>query len=148
MLLSFPINFSRTFFCSCKNDFFDYTSFFCSSVKFSDCFNSLYQSSVSSYSFWLNKCFYSEALHIMYRCKAGKLKFTIWRKYSFIVLILSFPAAPILYRRLSIIELISLFFNSKGRSLFCSTLYKFLINWCLLAVNPLMALFWFITRSR
>ncbi len=148
MLFNLPINFSNTFFCSCKNNFFDCTYFFCSSVKFSDCFSSLYHSSVSSYSFWLNKWFYSDALHIMYRCKAGKLKFTIWRKYSFIVLILYFPAAPILYRRLSIIEFISLFFYSKGRSLFWSTLYKFLINWCLLAVNPLMALFWLITRSR
>lgn len=62
---SAPINFSRTFFCSCKNTFLDCTYFLCYYVRFNEFFNSLYQSSVSSSSFSLKRWFSSDALHIM-----------------------------------------------------------------------------------
>ena len=107
---SSSINFSNTTFCSSRNFLLFFIYNFCSSLRFRDNFSYLNHSSlsISSSSFSANKCFFSAALHIIYRCKAGKLRLTICLKYSLIVLILSLPVAPILDLRLSMISLMRL----------------------------------------
>lgn len=102
------INFQSIPFCSSKIDCLFFISPFSSSLRFKATFNSLNHSSASAYSSSLsaNKCFFQVALHIIYLCKAGKLKFTIYLKYQLIVFLLSFPVAPILDLKLSIISLI------------------------------------------
>lgn len=100
------ISFSSRTFCYLRNYLLLWIYLFCSSLRFSAFLSSVNHSS-SSWSSIPKRCFPSAADHIIYLCKAGRLRLTICLKYSLIVLILSFPVAPIRYLRLSIMALIS-----------------------------------------
>ena len=106
--LSSLINPSKIIFCSLRNYCLFFISFFCYQVRFKEDFSSLnhYYFYAYFYSAFEKRCLSSAALHIMYRWRAGRLRFTICLKYSLMVLILYFPVAPILDLRLSISSLI------------------------------------------
>lgn len=118
-LISFksPISFYSSCFCSLRNSRLLWISHFCYSLKFKASLNSTNHSSSSCWSL-PKRCLPSAADHIMYLCNAGRLRLTICLKYSLMVLILSRPVAPILYRKLSMMPFSS--YEGSSPALACS----------------------------